>query len=53
VDAVTPLGFNALLVISAVVSPLASPLTVKPLIVLKVPSNAVETDSPVTVALDL
>jgi hypothetical protein len=38
---------------SAVLSPFARPLTVKPLTVLKVPSKAIETDNPVTVALDL
>ena len=48
-----PLGLKALLAKSAVVSPFTRPVAVNPLIVFAVPSNSVEPDRPVTVALTL
>jgi hypothetical protein len=53
VDAVMPLRLLVLFAISPVVSPPTRPIAVNPLIVLVVPSNSVDPDRPVMVALAL
>ena len=53
VDALMPLGLFALLAMSPVVSLLTSPVAVNPVNVFVMPSNSVEPESPITVALAL
>ena len=53
VDAVMPPRLLVLFAISPVVSPPTRPIAVNPLIVLVVPSNSVDPDRPVMVALAL
>ncbi len=53
VDALMPLGLFALLAMSPVVSLLTSPVAVNPVNVFVMPSNSVEPERPITVALAL
>ena len=53
VDALMPLGLFALLAMSPVVSLLTSPVAVNPVNVFVTPSNSVEPERPITVALAL
>ena len=53
VDALMPFGLFALLAMSPVVSPFIRPIAVNPVNVLVVPSNSVDPDRPIKVALAL
>ena len=53
VDALMPLGLFALLAMSPVVSLLTSPVAVNPVNVFVTPSNSVEPERPITLALAL
>ena len=53
VDALMPLGLFALLAMSPVVSLLTRPVAVNPVNVFVMPSNSVEPERPITVALAL
>ena len=53
VDALMPLGLFALLAMSPVVSLLTSPVAVNPVNVFVMPSNSVEPERPITLALAL
>ena len=53
VDALMPLGLFTLLAMSPVVSLLTSPVAVNPVNVFVTPSNSVEPERPITLALAL